>query len=522
MNKTNYEYETAEGGIVITKYNKEASKEVTIPNEIDKKKVTGIRDRAFNRSGIKSAILPKGITFIRNSAFTYNELTNIKIPDSGKTIGEEAFRDIINFETINLSDSVQSIGEKAFQEAGIKNMTIGNGVKTIGKNAFAKNQIAQINFGNSATEVAIETIGEAAFKYNQFKAVVLPENVNYGMTTDKIFGIRVTYLAEAAHSWEKENTQYASPDDFKWKKTKDGKSIIILNYLGTRNKVSSESSEGTSLEVDIPPQIQGFPVIDVCFSSGVKKENKVKIKHINISDIVTCIEEKAFSENKLKHVTIPKGITFAALTAFMHNELTGVTLPESLKSIRAKAFENNKIKSLILPDRLTHLGDRAFRNKKNANLSIGKMLTRIIFITLEKNSLTELVIPPNIEYICFGLGAMSYVFGKNKLTKVIFPEGISVCDRAFYKNKLTSVIRPKNAAFVKADGNIGGSFDAGEKIVGAPDAAGKYDTHCSPSNFPPKYESLQKHDNDLNCSVTINTNAQQKKFQVKRYIVNVK
>jgi hypothetical protein len=322
-----FEYEEfagGDGGIVITKYSKDAPKDVTIPAEIDGKKVTGIGKRAFSRTKLTSLTIPEGVTFIGDNAFSYHELTSVKIPDSVKSIGEDAFRagalssviigngvetickeafscnkiselvlgeNIItigeqafsdnrnkNLETVIIPDSVQNIGKKAFAEAGIKNLTIGNNVKTIEENAFAKNQIAQINFGNSATEVAIETIGayafyenkltelvipksvksigESAFMVNPFKAVVLPENADYGNTTEKIFGARVTYLSEAAHTWEKDNTQYANPDDFKWKKTKDGKAIIIFRYLGKGN-------EGASLEVSIPPQIQGLPVIEV-------------------------------------------------------------------------------------------------------------------------------------------------------------------------------------------------------------------------------------------------------------------
>jgi len=633
-----FEYQESDGtagvgGIVITKYNKDAPKDVIIPAQIDGKKVTGIGKRAFSRTKLTSLTIPEGVTFIGDNAFSYHELTSVKIPDSVKTIGEDAFRaghltsviigngvetickeafscnriselvlgeNLItiseqafsnnkNLETVVIPDSVQNIGKKAFSEAGIKNLTIGNNVKTIEENAFAKNQIAQIIFGNSLETIgeyafyenkltelvipkSVKSIGDSAFRVNPFKAVVLPENADYGNTTEKIFGARVTYLSEAAHTWEKDNTQYANPDDFKWKKTKDGKAIIIFRYLGKGN-------EGASLEVSIPPQIQGLPVIEVCFTDGVAFGKRVKIKHvtipdsvitisnnafeghglesviigkgvknigerafqynqlteINIPDTVTFIAQEAFYNNKLKHITIPKGITYVAQMSFCTNELTSVTLPEglitieygafksnkitsliipeSLKSIREQAFENNKIKSLILPDRLTHLGDRAFNNNLISSLSIGKGLTRLTYMTFMDNSLKELVIPSNIEYICFGIGARpSYVFRNNNLTSVIFPEGVFVGDDAFIENKLTSVIRPKNALFT-------GSFDKGVQIIDAPDAKDKHDTHCSPPNFPPKHESLKIRDNELNCSVIINPNAQPRKRPRKEDIV---
>ena len=59
------------GGIVITKYNKEAPKDVIIPAEIDGKKVTGIGKRAFSRTKLTSLTIPEGVTFIGSNAFSF-------------------------------------------------------------------------------------------------------------------------------------------------------------------------------------------------------------------------------------------------------------------------------------------------------------------------------------------------------------------------------------------------------------------------------------------------------------------
>ena len=67
--------------------------ELTVPNEIDGKRVVAIGDRAFYRRSSLTAIrLPEGLTTIGDRAFYHCfSLTAIKLPEGVTTIGEGAF-----------------------------------------------------------------------------------------------------------------------------------------------------------------------------------------------------------------------------------------------------------------------------------------------------------------------------------------------------------------------------------------------------------------------------------------------
>ncbi|MDR2023096.1 MAG: leucine-rich repeat protein [Hungatella sp.] len=80
---------------VVTKYNGNDT-EVEIPSEIDEVIVTGIGDRVFE----------------------YSDVERVSIPDTIKTIGEEAFSCSFYLESVSFYGNVPSIGNNAFYQCG--------------------------------------------------------------------------------------------------------------------------------------------------------------------------------------------------------------------------------------------------------------------------------------------------------------------------------------------------------------------------------------------------------------------
>ena len=111
VSKGNKRYDSRDNcnAIIDTKYNGLISgcKKTVIP-----KGVTWIRDSAFNGcSGLKSITLPKGVTSIGDSAFANcSGLTNITLPDGVKSIGAGAFSDCSSLTSITIPKSVTIIG----------------------------------------------------------------------------------------------------------------------------------------------------------------------------------------------------------------------------------------------------------------------------------------------------------------------------------------------------------------------------------------------------------------------------
>ena len=111
--------------------------------------------------GIKSTVIPEGITKIGDYAFYYsNGLNAITLPNSLTRIGNYAFSTRTGLTEINIPDGVTSIGNYAFYGCtGLTSVTLGSNVTSIGAAAFRGcTGLTEIALPNSVT-----SIGNSAF-----------------------------------------------------------------------------------------------------------------------------------------------------------------------------------------------------------------------------------------------------------------------------------------------------------------------------------------------------------------------
>jgi hypothetical protein len=122
--------------------------------------VTTIGTSAFEFNALTSVIIPDSVTIIGDYAFSENALTSVIIPDSVTTIGGYAF--ISNALTsVIIPDSVTTIGGAAFFDNALTSVVIPDSVITIGDGAFYFNALTSVIIPDSVT-----TIGESAFYGN--------------------------------------------------------------------------------------------------------------------------------------------------------------------------------------------------------------------------------------------------------------------------------------------------------------------------------------------------------------------
>ncbi len=106
---------------------------VVIPDGID-----SIENRAFQRTDIKSVIIPEGVRRIGCEAFLGCELLEkITLPSTLKKIGGWAFSECTSLKTLTIPDSVTEIGNEAFSNCvELINVNLPSSIEKIYHNVF--------------------------------------------------------------------------------------------------------------------------------------------------------------------------------------------------------------------------------------------------------------------------------------------------------------------------------------------------------------------------------------------------
>ncbi len=88
---------------------------VSIPSEVNGRKVTRIGEMAFQYSDLVSVVLPESITVIDSMAFFgCDNLSSINFPAGLTRIGKKAFQACTSLKSISLSDSLTEMRDGVF------------------------------------------------------------------------------------------------------------------------------------------------------------------------------------------------------------------------------------------------------------------------------------------------------------------------------------------------------------------------------------------------------------------------
>lgn len=169
----------SDGTVAIRQYDKK-TEIITVPSEINGRKVTEIGDHALMGSTYpleptKEIILPPTIRKIGGGAFSYcTKLEKINIPDSVKEIGVRAFIGCSSLKSINLN-KVEKMGFGVFEECtGLENIHISGKIKTVPERAFYK----CTNLKSLTIDEGVTTIEkEAALNAPALEKIVIPDSV---------------------------------------------------------------------------------------------------------------------------------------------------------------------------------------------------------------------------------------------------------------------------------------------------------------------------------------------------------
>ncbi len=370
---------------------------VTIPAEIEGKKVTSINSKAFmGRKSLKKVVLPDTITTIGSNAFNdCSELKEINIPASVKTIGDFAFYMCKSLESFIVPNGIKEIKENTFAYCEkIKSITLPEGLVTINKNAFDFcTLLTAINIPSSVT-----LIDDQAFSNNQsLESIVIPDSVkNIGEMVFKDCGkLKKVTLSNNIPALKRGLFKHCS-------------SLEELKIPDSVKVIENGVFEGCSNIKTISFSKNVRTIADGCLVDCVKLEKiEVDVRndkfHSKDGVLINSINKELIyypAAKSDKKYDIPDDVHGIAAYAFYNvKALISVRIPKNVSYIARNAFEPAPDEILIAADSpATKYAKKYFTkytvydNKTGKTKNVNKNLVLYIFIAVVVFLLASLMV----------------------------------------------------------------------------------------------------------------------------------
>lgn len=429
---------------------------VSIPNEINGRKVTKISSKAFNlKTELKTVSIPENVKVIEEGAFrgaralqTVNVASsNLNYMSINGVLYNKAQTSLELFPTkagteYDCLPTLKRIGGYAFydsKDSGISRITFNEGLEEIGCYAFAYNElIKSVDFPST-----LKVIGKGAFigstTSGEDDSFVSPQGVLQNVS----FNEGLEEIGEMAFA-----NQYFK-DVFRLPSTvKTLRSYAFANCNAITKIIFPQSLE--TLENNVFAGATG--VLDLAVAEGnthFKVIDKV-LYNIDGTKLIMC------PSGRTEPITIPEGVTELGDYAFyMVDELKEYTFPSTLTKIGVECFaQTYGLNSMVIPNSVTEIGHDCFYESGISSITLGTGLVEIPEAMLNATKISSIVIPSNVKKIG------KYAFEGSPLSAVTFNEGLEeIGDAAFHRCPITTIDLPNSLK------TIGASAFSGCKIT---------------------------------------------------------
>lgn len=305
---------------------------VSIPSEVNGRKVTRIGEMAFQYSDLVSVVLPESITVIDSMAFLgCDNLSSINFPAGLTRIGKKAFQGCTSLKSISLSDSLTEMRDGVFTNCpGLTSVVFPPGLTDIGDDVF----FGCYNLQSVTLPEKLTRIGSRAFySCYRLKTIDIPESVKS--------------IGENAFDFCRELDSIALPKQLKRIEKKAFNQCVGLYSVTIPDSVV-ELGEQAFVECTGLTSVT-LPTGLTSLESGVF-EGCGKLRSVAMPDSVKSIADLAFFGCKaLASVRLPAGLESIGISSFEGcEELTSIVLPSSVRRIGPRAYYGCPIKELYV------------------------------------------------------------------------------------------------------------------------------------------------------------------------------
>lgn len=412
--------------------------------------VIAIGEHAFqNCKNLQSVSIPNSVTTIESYAFTScDSLQSITMPNSVTTIESYAFYSCTTLQSITISNGLISIGKDAFVDCRnlnavhISDIAAWCAINFNGNNPLTLAHNLYLN-GDLVTDLAIpkgvtNITKEAFLDCSSITSVIFPNSVTH--IDSKAF-YNCSNLKTAVIG---KNVIGIAQETFA------GSTYLKLVTLLSDSIVSRTYTLFQSIANPSYP-LFGDSVETYIIGEGIKKigdyafASSRNLKSVSIPNSVTSIGANAFYGClKLSLINIPNSVSHIGPYAFQAcRNLTNINLPNSITSIENGTFVSAGLISIDIPNSVTRIGRGAFGDcSKLIAVSIPNSVTSIESSAFgDCISLSSIEIPNSVTNIENGAFVAC-----DKLESITIPNSITdLREETFYKcYNLKSVNLPDN------------------------------------------------------------------------------
>ena len=358
--------------------------------------VKAIPDRFCASTPITTVFIPNSVKVIGDYAFSNcNMLTNVNIGNSVEDIGESSFRQCTALTSIVFPNSLKYLRGECFWGSGLRSVTIPHNVSYIGDYAFMNCSNLDTLYYNADS---INIVGNISPTATSYQAAAFPGTLTYVE-----IGSNVRVIPGYAFEGKTLINSINIPNSvhkisqFAFNGCSGLTSLLLGNAIGTIENsafngcsglgsillpealvyVGSNAFSGCSnlTTLTVPANVKVFPQItgctslttvnynaDSCSSSNIFKECR-SITTLNIGNNVRYVPQYfAYNDTLITSLIIPPSVKNIASYAFYGcKHIDTVALPDSLRTISTYAFANcARLSSLKIPASVKSIGSRAF------------------------------------------------------------------------------------------------------------------------------------------------------------------
>ena len=310
-----------------------------------------------DKADIKAVVVENGITGIGENAFwQFKNIESVTLGDTLESIGKYAFSGCEKIESMDLPNSLTSIGGQAFGNCvSLESIVIPSGVTSLATSTFAScTALTTVTLPTTLTK-----IGAAAFSrcYNL-------QTVNYDGTQDDWNAIEILDSNDSLLAVKPQTI-----DIIRTGMCGENVSYILNETTG----LLTISGTGAMYDYDLlqnpSPFNNNAKVTEIVVENGVSAIGNDaftqlrNLKTVSLPDTVTSLGDDAFSFCfALSDINIPESVQSIGSSAFSAcYALTSFTVPKGVKTLGKSTFWYcDHLQSVALPESLESVSDNAF------------------------------------------------------------------------------------------------------------------------------------------------------------------